>query len=56
MRPIYWAVIVAVLILVVGIVFGVAGVFLAPILGAIGLLVLLVWLLQRAARDKPPIE
>jgi predicted PurR-regulated permease PerM len=56
MRPIYWAIVTAVLILAVGVIFGVAGVFLAPILGAIGLVVLIVWLVQRAARDKPPIK
>jgi predicted PurR-regulated permease PerM len=56
MRPIYWAIVSAVLILVVGIIFGVAGIFLAPILGGIALIVLIVWLVQRAARDKPPIE
>lgn len=56
MRPIFWVIVSAVLILVVGIIFGVAGVFLAPILGGIALVVLVVWLVQRAARDTPPIE
>jgi predicted PurR-regulated permease PerM len=56
MRPIYWAIVTAALILIVGIIFGVAGIFLAPILGAVGLVVLIVWLVQRAARDKPPIK
>lgn len=56
MRPVYWALLTAVLILIGGVVFGIAGIFLAPILGGIALVVLVVWLLQRAARDKPPIE
>jgi predicted PurR-regulated permease PerM len=56
MRPVYWAFVAAAVILVAGVVFGVAGVFLAPILGGIAVIVLVVWLLQRAARDKPPIK
>ncbi len=55
MRLILWAISVAVGILIVGIAFGIAGVFLAPIIGAIGLIALITWLIQRRARDKPPI-
>jgi predicted PurR-regulated permease PerM len=55
MRPLAWIILIALLILVGGIVLGIAGIFLAPILGALGLIILVVWLLQRRARDKPPI-
>jgi predicted PurR-regulated permease PerM len=56
MRSMVWVFLAAALILVGGIVFGIAGVFLAPILGGIALIALVIWLLQRAARDKPPIK
>jgi hypothetical protein len=55
MRPLHWAVVAAVLILIFGMVFGIAGVFLAPILGGIALVVAIVWLLSRRARGKPPV-
>jgi hypothetical protein len=56
MRLIFWTIAIAVAVLLVGIFLGVAGIFLAPILGAIGLVAFLVWTLSRAARDKPPIK
>jgi hypothetical protein len=56
MRSLFWAIAVAVVVVLVGIFFGVAGIFLAPILGGIAFVALLVWVLQRAARDKPPIK
>jgi predicted PurR-regulated permease PerM len=55
MRPIYWAIAAAIGILLVGLIFGIAGVFLAPILGGIALIALLIWLLGRKARNKPPV-
>lgn len=56
MKPLTWTVLVAVAVLVAGIVLGVAGIFLVPILGAIGVVVLIVWMLERKAKDRPPIE
>jgi hypothetical protein len=55
MRPLHWAIIAAVLIVVFGLIFGVAGIFLTPILGAIAIVVLIIWLLLRRARGKPPV-
>jgi predicted PurR-regulated permease PerM len=55
MSPLYWSILIAFAVLIVGMVFGVAGVFLAPILGVIALVVLIVWLLGRKAQDKPPV-
>jgi hypothetical protein len=56
MRRVYWATLVAILIIVFGVVFGIAGVVFFPILGGLALVVLAIWLLQRRARDKPPLE
>jgi uncharacterized membrane protein YbaN (DUF454 family) len=50
------AILVAVGLLIVGLVLGVAGIFLFPILGAIALVALVIWLLRRRAQDRPPIE
>ena len=56
MKPIYWAILTAVAVVVLGVVFGVAGIFLAPILGIIGVVVLIIWLAERKAQHKPPLE
>lgn len=56
MAPLYWTILIALGVLVVGIIFGVAGLFLLPILGVIATIALVVWLIQRRARDRPPIE
>jgi hypothetical protein len=50
------AILVAVGLLIVGLVLGVAGIFLFPIVGAIALVALVVWLLRRRAQNRPPIE
>jgi hypothetical protein len=50
------AILVAVGLLIVGLVLGVAGIFLFPIVGAIAMVALVVWLLGRRAQDRPPIE
>jgi 4-hydroxybenzoate polyprenyltransferase len=55
MRTLHWVIVAAILTVVVGLVFGVAGIFLAPILGGIALIALIIWLLSRKARDKPPV-
>jgi uncharacterized membrane protein YbaN (DUF454 family) len=50
------AILVAVGLLIVGLVLGVAGIFLFPLVGAIALVALVVWLLRRRAQNRPPIE
>lgn len=56
MKPLYWAILVAIAIAVLGVIFGVAGIFLAPILGIVGIIALLIWLAERKAQHKPPLE
>lgn len=56
MKPLYWAILVAILIVVLGLVFGIAGIFLAPILGIIAIVALAIWLAERKAHHKPPLE
>lgn len=56
MTPLYWAILVAFGIVVVGIIFGIGGLLLFPIVGVIATVAVVVWLLQRRARDRPPIE
>lgn len=49
-------VLIAVLVLLGGIVMGVASLFLFPIVGALAVIALLIWLLRRRAALKPPIR
>lgn len=56
MRPVYWAILLAIAIVVGGVIFGVAGIFIAPLLGVVGVIALIVWTIERKAHDKPPLE
>lgn len=44
------------LVAVVGVIFGVAGIFLAPILGILAIIAIGIWLAERKAQHKPPLE
>lgn len=56
MRPVYWAILLAIAIAIGGLIFGVAGIFLAPLLGVLGLIALIIWMIERKAQHKPPLE
>lgn len=56
MKPLYWAILTAVLVAIAGLVFGVAGIFLAPILGIVAIIALIIWLVERKVQHKPPLE
>lgn len=56
MKPLYWAILTAIAVAIVGLIFGVAGIFLAPILGIVGIIALAIWLAERKAQHKPPLE
>lgn len=56
MRPLIWAMLAAVGVVLFGLIFGVAGIFIAPILGFLGVVALLMWLANRRAEHKPPLE
>lgn len=56
MRPVYWAILLAVAVAIGGVIFGVAGIFLAPLLGVVGVIALIIWTVERKAQDKPPLE
>jgi hypothetical protein len=47
---------IALIVLIVGTVFGVASLLLLPVVGAVALIALLIWFAQRRARDEPPIR
>ena len=49
-------ILIAVLVLLGGTFFGIASVFLFPIVGAIAIVALLIWMLRRRAEHKPPIR
>ena len=49
-------VLVVLAVLLGGTLFGVTGIFLVPLAGAVGILVLVIWLLRRRAEHKPPID
>jgi cyanate permease len=51
-----WALIAAIGVVLVGLIFGIAGIFIAPILGVVGVVALLMWLGNRRARHEPPLE
>jgi predicted PurR-regulated permease PerM len=51
-----WIVLAVIAVIVIGILSGVAGLLFAPIIGGIALVAIIVWLLQRWARNKPPVE
>lgn len=46
---------VAVLVVLGGVFMGVAAVFLVPIVGALAVVALLIWVLRRRAANKPPV-
>lgn len=56
MRPLYWAILTAVLVAVGGVILGVAGIFLLPIIGALAIIALILWLIERKVHHKPPME
>lgn len=56
MRPVVGSTLLAIGILVGGVILGVAGIFLFPIVGAIAVIGLLIWMAERKAEHKPPIE
>lgn len=56
MRPILWAVLAAVGVVVFGVIFGIAGIFIAPILGFLVLLGIALWIADRRSEGKPPLE
>ena len=46
---------VAVLVMLGGVLMGVAALFLVPIVGALAVIALLIWVLRRRAANKPPV-
>lgn len=56
MRRVYWSVLIGLGVVVVGIIMGVGGLLLAPIIGVIALIAILFWLGERKAEHKPPVE
>ncbi|HSH44594.1 MAG TPA: hypothetical protein VK966_01990 [Longimicrobiales bacterium] len=56
MKPLYWTILLVILVAVGGVVFGVAGLLLAPIVGGLALVAVVIWLLERKAQHKPPLE
>lgn len=46
---------VAVLVMLGGVFMGVAALFLVPIVGALAVIALLIWVLRRRAANKPPV-
>jgi predicted PurR-regulated permease PerM len=56
MTPTYWAVLLAIGIAILGVIFGVAGIFLAPLLGVAAIVALVFWLVERRTTRKPPLE
>lgn len=56
MRPLYWAILTAIIVAVGGLIFGVAGIFIAPIVGALAVIALIIWLIERKAHHKLPME
>ena len=56
MARVYWSILIGVAFLIGGLVLGVAGLFLLPILGVFALIAILFWLAERKAEHKPPVE
>lgn len=56
MRRVYWSILLAAAILVVGIIMGIGGLLLAPIIGVVAVVAILAWMAERKAKDKPPLE
>lgn len=51
-----WAILAAIAVIVIGIASGIAGLLFAPIIAGIALVAMIIWLLQRWARNKPPVD
>ena len=56
MRRVYGSVLLAVGILVGGIILGIGGLLLAPVVGVVVLVAILLWLAERKAEHKPPVD
>ncbi|MFP4623769.1 MAG: hypothetical protein ACLFRX_06270 [Gemmatimonadota bacterium] len=56
MRRAYWSLLIGLLVVIVGLMLGVAGLFLLPIFGVFLILGIVFWLAERKARHKPPVE
>lgn len=56
MRRLYWSILIAIAVLIAGLFLGITALVLAPILGFLVLLAILVWLGERRARHEPPVD
>ena len=56
MRALHWAILLAVGILVFGLIFGVAGLLLAPIVGLVAIVAIIIWFSEKKAKHEPPAE
>lgn len=56
MRRVYWSLLIGLGVVVGGIIMGVGGLLLLPIIGVFALIALLIWFLERKAHHKPPLE
>lgn len=56
MRALRWVVPLFVVLLLLGLVFGVAAIFLAPVLGVLLVIGLVMWMLERRSTGRPATE
>lgn len=56
MTRVYWSILIGIIVVIGGLFFGVAGLLLLPIIGFFVLIAVLLWLAERKAEHKPPIE
>lgn len=56
MRRVYWSILIGLAILVGGIVFGIGGLLLAPVVGVVVIVGILLWLAERKAEHKRPVD
>lgn len=56
MKPLYLTILIALAVAVGGVIMGVAGLLLAPILGVVVIVAVIIWLGERKAQHKPPLE
>ena len=56
MRALHWAILLAIAILIFGLVFGVAGLLLAPIVGLVAIVAIIFWFMEKKAKHEPPAE
>jgi predicted PurR-regulated permease PerM len=56
MSRVYWSILIGVAVVAGGLFLGVAGLLLAPIIGAFAIIALVFWLAERKTQHKPPVE